>query len=70
MVEPRGDPIPAEARDILRRIADELRRTPRMALAGPAEVEQIVARTAERIEGMAATLVPCLGVAPCLRRRP
>ena len=56
--KPRVDPIPAEARSILRRIAEELRRTPRPVLADPAEVAKIIARTADRIEGVAAISRP------------
>ena len=55
---PRVDPIPAEARAILRKIADDLRRTPRPAMADPAEVARIIARTADRIEGVAAISRP------------
>lgn len=55
---PRVDPIPAEAREILRKIAEELRRTPRSVLAHPAEVARIIARAADRIEGVAAISRP------------
>ena len=55
---PRVDPIPAEARAILREIADDLRRTPRSLMADPDEVARIIARAAERIEGVAAISRP------------
>ena len=57
-LEPRVDPIPAEARSILRKIADDLRRTPRPAMADPAEVARIITRAADRIEGVAAISRP------------
>lgn len=52
------DPIPAEARTILRQIAEELRRTPRLVLSDPTEVAKIIALTAKRIEGVAAISRP------------
>lgn len=50
----RVNPIPAEARAILRKIADDLRRTPCLAMRDPIEVARIITRTADRIEGVAA----------------
>ena len=55
---PKPDPIPAEARAILRRIADELRHTPKSIMGDSAEVARLIARTADRIEGVAAISRP------------